>query len=387
MPNPAPTVRSLARELGLSRTTVSDALRGAPRVDPQTVQRVQEAARTAGYLRNPLAAALMSELRRSRGSTFRGVLAAVDLDEPDRPPYAARFHRELVIGASTRADELGFKVESFVLGGGGLSVQRLDSVLQSRGIHGVLLLPAWHEPDLSKLDWKRYSGVYTDYIIERPALHSVCTDHYRAMMGALSLLSAHGYRRPGLVLHQHNDERLQHRWSGAFRAFQATHPAVESVPPLMAVTPDRGEFVDWFRRTQPDVVLGHNTDIIDWMEACGARIPATHGFLSLNISMRLHPCAGLDLQPNLVGARGAELLVAQLQRNERDVPEWPTTTMIPARWVEGPTLRDQKVPPGGAGASEARPRSPMMHADFGNPLRKRAAKTKPLRISKSKMRN
>jgi DNA-binding LacI/PurR family transcriptional regulator len=347
MPTSAPTVRSLARDLGLSRTTVSDALRGAPRVDPRTVQRVQEAARIAGYLRNPLAAALMSELRRSRGSTFRGVLAAVDLDEPDRPPYAARFHRELAAGASARAEQLGFKVESFVMGGGGLSVQRLDSVLQSRGIHGVLLMPAWHEPDLSKLDWKRYSGVYMDYIIERPALHAVCTDHYRAIMYALTLLAARGYRRPGLVLHRHNDGRLQYRWSGAFRAFQATHPGIETVPPLLYDKPDRNEFLEWFHAAQPDVVLSHNSEIMDWMEACGARIPATHGFVSLNTLMRLHPCAGLDLQPNVVGARAAELLVAQIQRNERDVPEWPTTTMIPARWVEGPTLREtgQPVPP------------------------------------------
>src|SRR6185369_2224735 len=137
MPGPAPTLRSLARTLGLSRTTVSDALRGSPRVDPGTAARVKKAAKEAGYRRNPLAGALMSELRRSRGTAFRGVLAAVDFHEPDRPDYAARYHRELVIGAETRSTELGFKVEKFVVGRAGLSVHRLDSILQSRGIHGV----------------------------------------------------------------------------------------------------------------------------------------------------------------------------------------------------------------------------------------------------------
>ena len=79
MSAPAPTLRSLAKILGLSRTTVSDALRGSPRVDPNTALRVKKAAREAGYRRNPLAGALMSELRRSRGTAFRGVLAAVEL--------------------------------------------------------------------------------------------------------------------------------------------------------------------------------------------------------------------------------------------------------------------------------------------------------------------
>jgi LacI family transcriptional regulator len=339
MSGPAPTLRSLARTLGLSRTTVSDALRGSPRVDPATAARVKKAAREAGYRRNPLAGALMSELRRSRGTAFRGVIAAVDFHEPDRPDYAARYHSELALGAQTRATELGFKLEKFIVGRAGLSVQRLDSILQSRGIHGVILLPAWGEPDLSNLDWTRFAGIYTDYIIERPALHSVCSDHYRSLLAALQRLAALGYTRPGLFLQKHQDERLQYRWGAAFRAFQESHPGIRPVPPLIVEKVSREAFTAWFRRHKPEVVLGHNTEAIDWMEAEGAQVPATHGFVSLNVLMKTRPCAGLDLQPRQLGARAAELLIAQLQRNETGIPEWPSTTTIPARWTDGPTLR------------------------------------------------
>ncbi|WP_414664705.1 LacI family DNA-binding transcriptional regulator [Horticoccus sp. 23ND18S-11] len=335
----APTLRSLAKVLGLSRTTVSDALRGSPRVDPNTALRVKKAAREAGYRRNPLAGALMSELRRSRGTAFRGVLAAVDFNEPDRPDAAARYHRELVIGAETRATELGFKVEKFSVGHAGVSVQRLDSILQSRGIHGVILLPAWDEPDLSNLDWTQFAGVYTDYIIERPALHSVCSDHYRSMLAALQRLVALGYRRPGLFLQRHHDERLQYRWGAAFRAFQENQAGIQVVPPLVVDTFTKEDFVKWFRKNKPDVVLGHHSIAIDWMESCGAELPATHGFVCLNVLMKTRPCAGLDLQPRTLGARSTELLIAQLQRNETGIPEWPSTTTIPAHWVDGPTLR------------------------------------------------
>jgi LacI family transcriptional regulator len=342
MPGSAPTLRSLARTLGLSRTTVSDALRGSPRVDPSTAARVKVAAREAGYRRNPLAGALMSELRRSRGTAFRGVLAAIDFNEPDRPDYAARYHRELVLGGETRAVELGFKVEKFVVGRAGLSVSRLDSILQSRGIHGVILLPAWDEPDLSNLDWTRFAGIYTDYIIERPALHSVCSDHYRSLLAALQRLATLGYRRPGLFLQKHQDERLQYRWGAAFRAFQESHPGIKPVPPLIVESFTRESFTPWFKRHKPDVVLGHNTEAIDWMEHLGADVPATHGFVCLNVLMKTRPCAGLDLQPRQLGARATELLIAQLQRNETGIPEWPSTTTIPARWMDGPTLRSAK---------------------------------------------
>ncbi len=344
MSEPAPTLRSLAKLLGLSRTTVSDALRGSPRVDPNTAARVQKAAAQAGYRRNPLAGALMSELRRSRGGAFRGVIAAIDFTEATRPDHAARYHRELILGAETRSVELGFKVERFQVGTAGITVQRLDSILQSRGIHGVILLPSWADPDLSNLDWTRYAGIYTDYIIERPALHSVCPDHYRSLLGALQRIAARGYRAPGLFLQRHQDERLQFRWTAAFRAFQEAHPELRSVPPLILDTPvTQVEFVKWFRKHKPDVVLGHNTQAIEWMESAGAELPATHGFVCINSIMTTRPCAGLDLQPRLLGARATELLIAQLQRNETGIPEWPSTTTIPGRWMDGPTLRPAKV--------------------------------------------
>ncbi len=339
MATDVPTLRSLARALGLSRTTVSDALRGSPRVDPNTAARVKKAARDAGYQRNPLAGALMSELRRSRGSAFRGVIAAIDFNEPNRPTAAARYHRELVTGADERATELGFKVERFNVGNGGVSVQRLDSILQSRGIHGVMLLPAWDEPDLTNLDWSTFAGIYTDYIIEHPALHSVCPDHYRSLLAALQRLAGLGYQQPGLFVQRHQDERLQFRWGAAFRAFQENHPDIHPVPPLIVDNYDRDEFVRWFKRYKPDVVIGHNSEAIDWMESCGARLPETHAFICLNVWMKTRPCAGLDLQPHTLGARAIELLIAQLQRNERGIPEWPSTTTIPARWVDGPTVR------------------------------------------------
>jgi LacI family transcriptional regulator len=255
------------------------------------------------------------------------------------PREAAPYHRELVAGAEARAGELGFKVEKFSVGPVGISVQRLDSILQSRGIGGVILLPTWAEPDLSHLDWARFSGIYTDYIIERPKLHAVCSDQYRSLLAALARLVSMGYRRPGLYLQQHQDERLQHRWSAAFHTFQASHPELSALPPLIVEHFDRAEFQRWFRRHRPDVVLGHHDEAIDWMTAAGARVPATHGFVCLNLHMKTRPCAGLDQQPHTLGARGAELLIAQLQRNETGIPDWPTTTTISGRWVDGPTVR------------------------------------------------
>jgi DNA-binding LacI/PurR family transcriptional regulator len=342
MADTVPTLRSLALSLGLSRATVSSALQGTGRVSPATKQRVLEAAQKAGYRHNPLAATLMSALRRSRGNTFRGVIAAVEVKSIETPPLLP-FHQELVRGAQKRAAELGFKLEQFVVGPGELTLPRLETILESRSIHGLLLLPASETPGFSLLSWERYSGVYTDYNLLEPALHSVCGDHFSSMLSTLEELTARGYLRPGLFIERARNERLHRRHSAAFESYFSSNRGRAPVPPLITPTLSRTAFEQWFERFEPDVVLCHFTEALDWMEGMGARAPKTHGFVCLNQLNKKRPCAALDLQPREIGARGTELIVAQLHRNERGVPNSPMRTTILARWVEGPTVRGARV--------------------------------------------
>lgn len=345
---PTPTLRTLAKELGLSRTTLSDALRGSPRVKAETVERVRAAAKAAGYERNPLTGAVMSQLRRSRGQQFRGVLAVLEIVETDRTALAARYNDSLMAGIADRANDLGFKVERFVVGAQGLTLQRLDTILHTRGIQGLILLPAVGFPDLSELSWSRYTAVYADYFIDHPPLHCVCSDHYRSMIALLYELHARGYRRPGLFMEISLDERLQFRWEGAFLALQKYLPDITEIPALQLREINREAFQAWFRQHNPDVVLGHFPEAMDWMKACGAKLPKTHAFVCLNSLRTSGDCATLDFQTPLLGGRACELVIGQLLHNEFGIPSQQSLTTIPARLIEGPTLRPAK-----AGAAKA----------------------------------
>jgi hypothetical protein len=104
-------------------------------------------------------------------------------------------------------------------------------------------------------------------------------------------------------------------------------------------------FAPWFRKYDPDIVIGHFPDAMDWMSACGAKLPGTHGFVCLNRLRTSGNCACLDLQTAQLGARSTELVVGQLLHNELGVPTQPSLTTIPARLIEGPTLRSRGVKP------------------------------------------
>lgn len=333
-----PTVRTMAQQLGLSRTTVSEALRDHPRVNPATRTLVQAHAKSAGYHFNPLASSVLSEVRRTRLDTFRGVLATIGLEEPARVPFLGAYWHDLQRGAEERAKELGFKLERFVIGERGLSVQRLDTILQTRGIRGVLIMPAWHRPDFTQLSWTNYTGIYADYLIDLPALHTVCPDHPRAMGLAMRRLQEYGFKRPGLVLIQQESNRLENRWLAAFLAHIHLHPELAALPPLIMQKMAAEPFKKWFLKYQPDVVLGHRAEMMEWMKECGARIPETHGFCCINLGLSTGPLAGLDLQPRQIGVRAIEMLISQIHHNFFGIPDLPCNTTVPAHWVDGPTL-------------------------------------------------
>jgi len=318
---------------------VSEALRGSSRVNVATAKRIRHAAARAGYHRNPLAGTVMSELRRSKGQIVRGVLAVLELMPVDRRRYENRFNAVLLRGIVARAGELGFNVERFELGAGGPTLQDVDAVLRSRPIQGVLILPVSGSPDFSGMTWERYAALYVDYYIAHPSLHCVSPDHYRAMVALVQELHHRGYRRPGLVMDTRMNSRLHFRWEGAFRAVQQSLYGTANAPVLLLDTPCQLQFARWFKQHDPDVVLTHFYEATGWMATCGAKLGETHGYVCLNSFRTEGDCAALDLQPELLGTRATDLVISQLLNNEYGVPQSASLTTVPARLLDGPTLR------------------------------------------------
>lgn len=338
MPRP-PTIRSLAQQLRLSVATVSEALRESARVKPATRKRVRRAAELAGYQANPLLGAALSAVRRSRHQHYRGTLALVDTAEGGRAELML-FHREVAAGARARALELGFNTELFWLGEAepALPQTRLPRVLHARGITGAVLLPFNTTQDLGAFDFTRLAAVQMDYSLKQPRLHAILPDHFLSMVRSLERLQARGYRRIGLCLEQRKEVRLKNKWTAGYLA--QLHMENQDLPPLVVPRElTRPVFMQWFEAHRPDVVVGHVQEIIGWLGEAGVRVPADTGFFNLNLTERTGPCAGLDLQPQRLGAIAVETVVGMMHRQERGVPAQAQSVTLEGRWTEGPTLR------------------------------------------------
>jgi len=336
---PQPSLLRLARQLGLSVATISLALRDSPRVLPTTKKRVLDAARREGYRPNPLVRSVMAAMRRSSQGSYQGLLAGINYS-PEPQPRLRTFHQEVWRGAERRARELGYGMDLCWFGPNNLSLPRLSTVLATRNIQGVVVLPIAETHDLAVIDWSGLAGVVMDYCLSQPSLHTVLPDHHVSIFTALERLVALGYRRPGLVLDAARDARLRHKWSGGYYSFFRSPRSAAYLPELLAQPVDRTAFLSWFDQHRPDVIIAHlQTEIVGWMQERGRRVPDDVGFLQLNWTERTGPCAALDLQPGRLGVAAIESLVAQLQRQEQGIPDLPKTITLGAQWVDGPTLR------------------------------------------------
>ena len=334
----AATYREIAQACGCSGATVSRALAGSPLVVPALRRKVEVAAKKLGYRRNPLVGALMAQVRRERVRAFSGNLAVIDVRSSGETRQL-QFHREVVAGMQNRANELGFQIDVFEYGAHGGNARALHRVLQARGIVGVMLLHSWETADLSDFPWDSYSCVELDYCLSEPILHQVLLDHHLTLMQALDRLHGLGYRRIGLFLENFKDAPLKFKWRGAFRGFQEGGGKIGRIPTFTAETMSEAAFLAWVRREEPDLVVGHVDRAVEWLKGARRTVPKNIGFFNLNWNERSVPCAGLDLCPEEQGAVAAEVVIAQIHRNERGLPRQARTTMVPGRWVDGPTIR------------------------------------------------
>lgn len=340
MPTSHPTVRSIAAALGLSRSTVSNALRRQPSVNATTRERVLQAAAAMGYARHPFAAQVMSQLRRGPSKKELGTLGVLELDESERPQGATPFNADLVAGARARAAAMGFAVTQWNFGpANDVSLKRIDQILKWRGIEGLLLLPTWTEPDFRDLNWTRLTGIYVDYSIRQPALHTLCSDHFRTLFNALEKARQLGYRRPGFAVSQRENARLDGRWCGAYLGYLHDHPEMTALAPLVVDEVKPENFVPWFKKTRPDIVITHWVGAPEQMRAAGAEIPRTHGYICLNLLLAPPHFSGFSLQPKVLGERAVELLISQLAHDERGYPALPSITQVPSCWLEGTTVK------------------------------------------------
>ena len=346
----------VALKAGVSKNTVSLALRGSPRIPAETRIRVETAAQEIGYRRNAAIGCLMAELRRTGSARFEATLALLNANE-DRDAF--RNHPTVpvyVAGAKKRAAELGYGLDEFWLHDPAISGKRLASILRARGIRGALvvgLLKTNQLPERMQNLWDELPAVVTGVRPRSPELSFAGADQYSLALKAYEHAWNLGYRRPALILDPVIDSLIDGRFTAGYLIGQQTHRGnADPIPPFNQISEARQDlscFKIWLEQTKPDVLFTLYHEVERWLEACSLRVPADIGLIQYEWRPQRSYWAGMDQRNDLVGEAAVDLLVSMIHNGQQGVPERAIATQVTSQWVPGKTVRKQMTRRGKTG--------------------------------------
>ena len=333
------TIRAIAEATNFSVATVSEALRNSGKVKEETRAIILKAAEQMGYRRNAIVGNVMSSIGKSHSTHSKGTIGILETESFHESRKNSRWHTDLFEGARNRCEQLGYGLEFFQFRQTVASLRRLQHILVSRGISGILLPPFANKREFIGFNWGGFSVVQLDYGLKGIALHTVLPDHHNSLVCSLRRLEGMGYRRPGLIVERFQDDRIFMKWYAAYKAFTAQSVLCEEVEVYEPDQLTREGFHMWFRRSRPDVIIGHRTEVIEWLDEVGLKVPADTGFFSLNLHHSKRLTAGLNLMPDQLGKAAVEVLSSLMQRNDRGIPKVPHTTSVEGLWTDGFSIR------------------------------------------------
>ncbi|MEM6822097.1 MAG: LacI family DNA-binding transcriptional regulator [Verrucomicrobiota bacterium] len=328
-----PTLKEIGELAGVSKSTASRALRNDPRQSAETRKRIQEIAKKLGYKLDPLFSESMSIVRRQQSSKSRGVLAYVDASLNRRE---LKNNIRLFYGARKYGKTHGFEVQHLWFDRRVMSPARFETILESRGIRGILLAPLIEITESIAIPWERFPSVAYGFTLLTPALHCVSDDHTAAMHMALKKLREKGYRRIGFVTEELMEKKSRNEWISAFQHDLYTRPREERIPALQVGLRMVNEMQKWQRKFKPEAVIccGYPNRFFKELFEETSSPP----FVTLEANLKERPHVSGILQGiQEVGAIGAELLIHQILHNEKGIPKHPKVVLNRPLWHEAAT--------------------------------------------------
>ena len=337
------TLRDIARRTGLSTATVSRALHNSSHLPEGTRARVRQVAMEMGYQRDPMLSALASHrwIRRSLADGGAALAALSDC------------FLEGKNGMAERAAAYGYRLEVYPIGDFP-DPQRLADVLYARGILGLVVGPIRTSGFCAAFDWSRFVAVACSVAGERPPVHLVIPNHFRAVQHAWDWAWARGFRRIGLAIFDQPQAIDFHDRCAAFLDRQQYVPvaqrlAVLKVPPWVSDIAElhpgyvlRHEAIRvtraWVRQEHPELVLGFNDSIRWLLRDAGWHTLETMPFVDLWLHHVESKATGLYLPADEIGRHAVDRLDSLLRIGERGISQHPTTMAIDFAWHEGSGL-------------------------------------------------
>jgi LacI family transcriptional regulator len=333
------SLRDIAQKLGLSHSTVSRALRNRPRVSTELRDKIQQAAQEMGYRPDPMLSAL-AQYR--QGKTSLEINSAIGWINHWPKPAELRRHKEFDAywrGAFRAAEKFGYRLEEFVCDEQ-LPVRRLEKILRTRNVNGLLIPPMPIFTDWLDFHWEDFCAVRFSRSLTRPHLHLVMSDQMSNAMLAFEKIRLHGYRRIGFLTGRASKRTAIFK-AGFLMAQSEAQDDLPVLPPLELPEEDREadrqRIKQWMKKWRPDAILTDVAATREMLAEAGYRVPDDVGLAALSI-LDGNADAGIYQNPEEIGRVAILMAISLINDGARGIPPIFRQILIAGSWVDGSSL-------------------------------------------------
>jgi LacI family transcriptional regulator len=339
----------VARMTGFSVNTVSLALRGSPRVAPETRAAIEEASKRLGYVTNRVARSLVEQ----RTHTIGVVLT--DIMNPSLTAVAQHIERDL---ADRDYSMLLITTEQSVE-----RERRALQVLRSQQVDGILVFPVHHR-ELCHVEAARDERVPLVLLAGDRAADAdlVAVDNEAGAEIAVRHLLDLGHRRIGLLngeVRVGNSQKLRGYRSALLAAGIEPDPALEVPPEGFGHADGFAAAAQLFRRAPDATAVFASTDqlaigALAWLARNGRDVPrdvSVVGFDDTEASrFCLPPLTSVVFDSARVARESVRRLIDLIEGADTDAASMRERTVIPPtisiRASSGPLPGSQSLPGG-----------------------------------------
>jgi len=282
---------------------------------------------------------------------MHGLIAWLGKKSPEEIAGGRGWDASVFRAARKHGEGLGYNVEYFWLNDPKVSLRRLEQILLSRGVQGVVVATQTYSRGRVKLNLDRYSAVAIGRTLHSPKIDQVSPDHFYAVVSCYRHLYGQGYRRIGLAISKRFDERSLGLWYAGFLLEQVRKKASPAIPILDCPQDDAKTTQQWINRWKPDCIITAIEEtppvtlpLADMIRSFGIDIPGSMAVTLVNLteSATLSEFSGIKEPVEELGTDAIDILARRINYNTRGVPEHRVVSCVEGSWREGLTSPPKK---------------------------------------------
>ncbi|MEM6822537.1 MAG: LacI family DNA-binding transcriptional regulator [Verrucomicrobiota bacterium] len=326
----------IAKELGVSKGTVSLVLRGIGNFSEETQDKIRRLAREKGYVPDPMLGALSAYRKKGEQQPFMGTLGFL---LPNRGPMGG-FLGSLWRQGQKRAVRLGYRLERFSMDISEMSPTRLGDVLQARGIRGLIVGQKLGSPFWDEFAWDKFASISVTRVNAALPMDMVNHDATNSSHYVWNECVKRGYRRLMVFLNRESDQNIQRRFSNTFLGLHRDHPETFIEEPIQYTDILKSSLkADWIKRHRPDAIICHDEDAVSSIQSSTSIATTKLSIACLSLQTTTSDFSGVHHPRGETMDATLALLDHKIRHDVVGLPKHKRTVLLEGKWIDGKSLR------------------------------------------------